>query len=186
MGVTSSKPNPTGSLPYGLQFSAAGILFFNDTHVLAGYQPHKNPPCITGIGGCKEEGETELQTAWRETVEELFDCKDVPKEFIETCITQFIPKFWFSHKDYVCFYYSFQDLECFLRLAKRHRISSAVYETIPTNLFDLVFKRTYSETAELASLCILPIVNNRNGILTIHDDFCSDMCSMSLLPKSSR
>ncbi len=175
MGVTSSKSKPNVFVPVDLQCSAAGILFFNETHVLAGYQPHKMTPCITGIGGCKEDDETALQTAWRETTEELFDCKDVPKEFIEICIKHFVPSEQFSRGDYICYAYSFATLEAFLRLAKQERIVSAAYTTIPTTLLELLFTRRQSPTTEISVLSVLPFLRQINGPLLVHEEFCMDM-----------
>jgi hypothetical protein len=56
---------------------AAGIVFTNGTHILAGYQPRKKNPHISGLGGSKQKDESYMQTAWRETLEELFELKDI-------------------------------------------------------------------------------------------------------------
>ena len=127
MGVTSSRaqlpqPGPDPSLV----FSAAGILFTNQTHVLAGYQPHKEKPCITGIGGSKNEGETAIQTAWRETIEELLESDPIPREFLTLCEKELAPTCWFSRGEYICFQYSFEDLMRFLKLAKQNRLTTSV------------------------------------------------------------
>lgn len=60
-------------------FKAAGVAFTNGRHVLAGYQPHKKHPSISGIGGSREHGESYMQTALRECVEELFEPPTIPK-----------------------------------------------------------------------------------------------------------
>lgn len=175
MGLIASKPNHIESPPNSIPYSAAGILFCNDTHVLAGYQPHKQTPCMTGIGGSREDGEVALYTAWREATEELLDCQNVPAKFIDECIQKFVPTEQFSRGDYICYAYSFTTLEEFLRLAKRHRIVSAVYTTHPTTLLELLFTRKNSSTAEVASLCYLPFLRQVNGPLFVHEEFSMDM-----------
>ena len=55
----------------------AGIMFTDKNSVLAGYSSHKL--AITGIGGKKKGDETAIQTAIRETVEELFELEEIPK-----------------------------------------------------------------------------------------------------------
>jgi hypothetical protein len=175
MGVTSSKPTPFKLLDPNLPFSAAGILFSNDTHVLAGYQPHKKQPCITGIGGSKKEGEPALQTAWRETIEELFECETIPPKLLQLCERNFPPHHWFSRGDYICFQYSFEDLLAFLNLVKRVRLSTSLYESYPTTLLELLMNRKHSETSEIQSLCLLPFVRETTGLLHIHEEFCLDM-----------
>lgn len=175
MGLLSSKLIQTPGPDPSLAFSAAGILFTNQTHVLAGYQPHKCQPCITGIGGAKCQGETALQTAWRETIEELFDCTVVPSKFLEHCTKSLVPYHWFQRGDYICFEYSFDHLKTFLKLAKRYHLSTSVYESYPTTLFELLMNRMYSETSEVQSLCLLPFIRETNGSLHIHHEFCLDL-----------
>ena len=63
-------------------YIGAGCTFLNDTHVLCGYQPHKRKAGITGIGGKREPGESILDTAFRETIEELFNLTVVPPEVL--------------------------------------------------------------------------------------------------------
>lgn len=179
MGLISSKPTPNESPTCGISFSAAGILFSNETHVLAGYQPHKQTPCITGIGGSKKEGESALQTAWRETLEELFGWDEVPSKLVSLCITNLLPKRWFSRGEYICFHYTFDDLKKLLQLVKRYRIDTPLYQTIPTTLLTLVLNRTILHTSEVHSLCLLPYLREANGPLIVHEEFCMDMEQLS-------
>jgi len=175
MGVTLSKTKPVKSLDTIGSFSAAGILFRNQTHVLAGYQPHKKNPCITGIGGSRKDGESAIQTAWRETIEELFDCERVPPKLLQLCETKFPPHDWFSRGEYICFLYSFDDLKAFLKIVKRVRLPTSLYEYYPLNLLELLMNRKHSETSEIESLCVLPFVRETRGVLHIHEEFCLDM-----------
>ena len=175
MGLGSSKPTPYKLLDDMLPFSAAGILFSNETHALAGYQPHKRIPCITGIGGSRHGNETALQTAWRETIEELFDCENVPTKFLNLCETKLVPHSWFCRDEYICFQFSFNDLKKFLKLAKRFHLTTHIYEYYPTNLFELIMNRKDSSTSEIESLCLLPFVQNRTDHLYIHKELILDM-----------
>ena len=50
-------------------FMGAGCIFTNGTHVLAGFQPNKKSPAISGFGGKRHGTETFTQTALRETLE---------------------------------------------------------------------------------------------------------------------
>jgi hypothetical protein len=45
------------------EYTACGVVFTDGRHILAGYQPNKKNPCISGIGGMKEKGETHFDTA---------------------------------------------------------------------------------------------------------------------------
>ena len=189
MGVTSSKlPNQLGPDPR-LPFSAAGILFSNTTHVLAGYQPYKIKPCITGIGGSKLEGETALETAWRETIEELFDCKKVPSKFIIVCQIKLTPMRWIIRNEYICFHYTFDDLKRVLHFAKQYKIPTRVYSSYPTTLLELLMNRDHCMASEIKTLCLLPFTYNEERTLNIHEDLCLDVISharleagMSLVP----
>ena len=176
--IVSKSKQPTLPEPYE-SFSAAGVLFCNETHVLAGYQPHKSTQCITGIGGSKHEGETALQTAWRETLEELFGWDDVPSELVRLCTISLLPKRWFSRGEYICFQYTFDDLKKLLQLIKRYRIDTPLYQTIPTTLLTLVLNRNILHTSEVHSLCLLPFIREVNGPLVIHEEFCMDMEQLS-------
>ena len=179
MGLKSSKHSQTSLPDPSLPFSAAGILFSNETHVLAGYQPHKSTPCITGIGGTRNEGEYALQTAWRETLEELFGWNTISSKLITLCETNLLPKLWFSRGEYICFQYSFDDLKKLLQLVKHCHISTPLYQSIPTTILELVFNRKILQTSEVHSLCLVPFVREANGPLLIHEEFCMDMEQLS-------
>lgn len=72
------RKRPNNSNTNTTNFRSAGIVFTNGKVVLAGYQRkirngREISTFISGIGGATEEGETPLQTAIRETVEEIYD-----------------------------------------------------------------------------------------------------------------
>jgi len=132
-------------------------LFTNGTHVLAGFQPKKKVPCITGIGGCREAGETFLYTAIRETVEELLNVTNVPAELIYTLSDKLQPGSIFSNNGYTTVVYSFHQLETFLRIVQGYGIVTGIYRDFPTTLEELVVRRKTSTDAEIRQFAILPL-----------------------------
>ena len=99
------------------EFDGAGCIFTDGTHILAGYQKGK----ISGIGGTRMEGETYIQTALREFVEEKFEYKPTPDLMfqLEHAIE---PRRLFMNGSYVCVQYSFEDLEAFMLIIKLSEI----------------------------------------------------------------
>jgi len=144
-------------VPRKPQYNAAGVLFTNGTHVLAGYQPNKKKPCITGIGGSRESFETFLQTALRETVEELLHVKEVPSQLICNLSDSLKPLSVFSNKNYVTVLYSFEQLETFLEILKENGITTDLYKEFPLSLEELVFKRKNSKEVEIKQFAVLPL-----------------------------
>lgn len=170
------------AVPYTLEtYNSAGVVFTDGTHVLAGYQPNKKKPFVSGIGGRKEEGETYMDTALREGMEELFEFKDVPVALTKDIRQSIPPKNVLLTGGYVSVVYSFDDLHAVLRLLKQHSLQSELYDTLPSDLLELVFRRKLLQrTYEISHLCILPIVdhNLKNPFLDTYFlmDFPKLMC----------
>jgi len=141
-------------------FKAAGSVFTNGTHILAAQQPLKNPAIISGIGGSREAGETVMVTAIRETLEELFDLKNVSKRLIDTIIESVPPKKIIKNGSYVFGIYDFNSLTKMLQIVKKFGIKSPLYKKFPETLFDLISTRIISSSAELSHLALLPLVDN--------------------------
>lgn len=139
---------------------AAGFFFTNGTHVLAGFQPAPKKQFISGLGGKREPSDESIFiTAWRETVEELLDipAREVPPP----------PSFLAKHPsntiqtgNYIEFIYSFNDLEMILDYLHNKGVKSPCYLITPLTLYDLLFKRTPSSTAEIKQFCLLPLEKN--------------------------
>jgi len=130
----------------------AGLLFTDKNVVLAGYKPYCNH--ITGIGGKPQKNETLLQTAFRETVEELvgvFDSCVVPE--LEAKIVPFTSV---ENSGYTHFLCSMDDLVVFLEIVSVY--PSKFYNRSPRTLEDLILKRKIIKGAEIAQLAVIPFV----------------------------
>ena len=135
-------------------------MFTNGTHILAGYQPRKKNPHISGLGGSKQKEESYMQTAWREALEELFELKEIPATLCEEIMFAIQPKHTFITENYINVVYSFADLHELLQLLHCYELESKVYTIIPYNLSDLLFQRQVKKDVEISHLCLLPVVEH--------------------------
>jgi hypothetical protein len=160
---------------------ASGVFFTNGTHMLAGYQPKKQTPRITGIGGMKAENETLVDTAIRECLEELFNSGLLPSKLVPDIIKQIQPKDCYMNGKYGVVVYSFSDLETILNIVKKYNLPSNLYRKLPNKLprtlKELVFEREYDPTAEIVSLSILPIEMYSMKHYILHKELIMDMKS---------
>ena len=136
----------------------AGCLFTNYNHVLAGYQPKKKIPFISGFGGKKLSNENIIETAIRETIEELFDIDYVPFELIYR-IKKINPTKVVTQDNYLMLVYSFEQLLDILHISKEI-ISTNLYLSFPTTIPDLIINRIINNKAEISQLCLLPYTKN--------------------------
>ena len=166
------------------QYKAAGSVFTDKKLILAGYQPRKRKPVISGIGGKKEEGETYIDTALRETLEELFEFKLLPKELLNEIKSSLVPQKIIQNGDYIMVVYTFNDLELMLRIIQKYKLKSVLYDTFPKTLMDLLFKRKLSfegENAnlffkpEISYLALLPLVEHNKANPFVDLYFIEDM-----------
>jgi hypothetical protein len=159
-----------------MNFTAAGCLFYNEQFLLAGYQPRKQRPVLSGLGGKREEGEEFWTTALRETVEELFELSTVPPGWIEQIQCSVPHKGFLKNGDYVSVLYSFDDLQKILEILKTLQCQSELYEEFPTNLLALLFNRKQLEyPAEVSHLTFLPLVLHAVDTPFVSSDFLKDM-----------
>ena len=169
-------------LPIITDFLAAGTLFTNGTHVLAGYQKGYTSPSISGIGGKREGTETYMETALRETVEELFGLSVVPLVLLSRMKGLLEPRRIHKTGSYVLVIYNFNDLEKILELVKRDVKVSPLYKTLPKSISELLLDRTMpvenlpvvnlpvanlpvanlpvANLPEISHLCLLPVMKN--------------------------
>lgn len=157
-------------------YECAGILFTDMKHVLAGYQPNKRKPCITGIGGGREEGEQYMDTAIRETIEELFNVDEVSKKLIHTIRDTIPPKQIIMNEYYVTIVYNFDDLHTFLKIVKRFKLQTNVYDKFPLTIMDVLMHRKLNvPKAEIKHLVLLPFIQHLDNYPLIHREFLEDM-----------
>jgi hypothetical protein len=151
-------------------------MFFNEQFLLAGYQPRKQKPFLSGLGGKKEEGETYLITALRETIEELFELQTVPLEWITSIQEKIQSQGILKNGEYISVLYSFEDLQQMLHILQEKGLVSELYDEFPTNLLALLFNRKLLEyPAEISHLSLLPLVSHPSEIPFVSPFFVKDM-----------
>lgn len=155
--------DPTTELPQTKPINpikGAGVIFTNGTHILAGYQPNKKKPFISGIGGRIINAETNNQAAIREMIEELFDIYKPPPQLIDNINRKIPEKHSIINGDYAIIVYSFEDLDKILKITADYVKKSPIYKKFPENLNDLLWDRLPKRRSEISYLCILPFVEH--------------------------
>jgi hypothetical protein len=146
-------------------FKAAGVAFTNGRHVLAGYQPHKSHPSISGIGGSREPDESYMTTALRECVEELFEPTSIPKSLFVK-LANITPQKVIQSCSYINVIYTFDDLETMLLQMKRSGLVSPLYMIFPRTVQELIMNRIPASSlgpekaVEISHLALLPVVEH--------------------------
>lgn len=159
-----------------MNFTGAGCLFFNEQFLLAGYQPRKQKPMLSGLGGKREGEEDMFTTALRETIEELFELPAVPSEWIDQIQRSIPHKGILKNGDYVSVLYSFDDLQSILNILHANSCRSDLYEDFPTTLLSLVFNRKQlNQRPELSHLTFLPLVFHAVDTPFVSAEFLKDM-----------
>lgn len=174
--ATPSIPLPSYPMHMG-----AGCVFTDGKHVLAGYQPNKKKPGITGIGGHREGEETYLQTAYRETIEEIYNVTttQIPIGLIDKLIQKMHPKKIKMKKGYIIVTFTFTDLEVFLKTCRKSGLHSPLYTEMPKTLLDVIQARGYDLKAEISSFALLPIVKSHVKLKNfVNPLFLQDMWDM--------
>jgi hypothetical protein len=155
--------DPTTELPQTKPINpikGAGVIFTNGTHILAGYQPNKKKPFISGIGGRIMNAETNNQAAIREMIEELFDIYKPPPQLIDNINRKIPEKHSIINGDYAIIVYTFEDLDKILKITEDFVKKSPIYKKFPENLNDLLWNRLPKRRSEISHLCILPFVEH--------------------------
>jgi hypothetical protein len=156
-------------------FVAAGIMCYSDRHVLGALQATKEPPYISGLGGKREWGESFMETALREAVEELFEPVGgvVPAALIKDLQSVRPTRVFTTAGEYVVVAYTFTQLEALLRIMWRHLKRSAFYKSFPFTISELILNRTIGAN-EISHLCLLPRVGGAN----VHKEFMDDIAEL--------
>ena len=155
-------------------YKAAGCVFKSAHHILAGYQPKKKTPYISGIGGKKEAHESFMDTALREMIEELLETTPTPA-LIQEIKVSIAPTKVVQNGSYILVLYTFESLSSILKLVKKHALHSPLYDTVPETLIELIFKRKVSSKSELSHLSILPLVEHDRKNPFVDPYFIKDM-----------
>ena len=156
-------------------FLAAGCIFTDGNLILAGYQPTKEAPIISGLGGKREGDEFLEETAIRETVEELFEIHTLPTGLVQRIEKECIPGKVLQNGAYGIIVYNFKDLEKFLRICRSYKLVSPLYTKFPRTLDQLLFGRVVgSNSVEVTHLALLPVVSQQ----VIDPSFIEDIESL--------
>jgi len=121
-----------------------------------GYQPDKHS--ISGIGGKPIGAETPIETAFRETIEELFGLQP-SKNLIEVLVYNFGFKPEVKNGSYTMFIYTIDELLRFMYIVKSYSGPSPYYAKFPTSLESLLFDRRTPLGVEVTHLCMVPIIH---------------------------
>jgi len=159
-------------------------MFTNGRVVLGAYQSKRGTISISGIGGSRDGDETFIETALRETVEELFDVKDVPKRLLNTLEKSLRPTS-IRGKDvggwglYVLVIYTFEDLETILKCAASS-LNTPLYAKFPRTVSALLLDRNPAKSphTEITYLTLIP-VGEQYATTKIHPDLIEDMAHSS-------
>jgi hypothetical protein len=168
-------------LPTIESFEAAGVVFTDKESILAGYQPRKRAPGITGIGGRRQGEEHYLMTAHRECLEELFDWNVVEKSLLKKIAVSITPLHVIHADGYINLVYTFEDLLNLLRLIKKEGLTSPLYTMIPTTLEELILKRKPVAGSEIQGLALLPLDYYSMKHPVIQNEFRHDIQTIVLL-----
>jgi hypothetical protein len=146
----------------------SGCLFTNHRHVLAGLQNTG----LSGFGGKMQCTELAIETAWRETMEELFGFHHnfIKDRLYELCSIR--PLRVLVDPDYVCFVYTFKDLEKTLSILKKYHPISPFYRYFPMTVSDLILNRRElpgGPEGEVGALAILPVSTHSVAPEFLHD-----------------
>jgi hypothetical protein len=157
-------------------FTSAGCIFYNEQYILAGYQPRKQKPIVSGLGGKREGDEEASTTALRETLEELFELQTVPLEWIQEIQATIPFQRSLQNGDYLTFLYSFDDLQQILVYLESKGCQSELYNEFPTNVLTLLFHRKQlAYPAEISHLLLFPLVNHPKDSPFVDRHFLSDI-----------
>lgn len=166
--------------PIYKRFKAAGCIFTDNKHVLAGYHPNKTVAYISGFGGKREGSELFGDTAIRETIEELFEIKDISRDLLQDVVRSITPKNVLVNGDYINIVFTFGDLIDLMCIVRDHVSDVDIYPNgFPRTLQELIFTREAKDNSEISHLCILPISKN----IRVDSLFIKDINILVAAPK---
>jgi len=151
----------------------AGCLFIQYGYALVGYsQKYKH---YSGFGGKQNIDETPIQTALRETAEELlgFDPTKTELEHLEKLLEH---KKLITRNNYAFLVLNIDELSVFSNVFGARQ--SPYYKTIPKNTAQFILERNPTETAEITEIKIIKVVSSTNG--DVDKEFIED-CKCSTI-----
>ena len=159
-------------------YTGAGCLFVGGSVALAGVQKQflvasgKRKPVLSGLGGNREPNDIDwIHTALRETVEELFDLKEVPITLVNRLRIALPLRPAIENGGYVLMQCSFHDLVVLLQGCAS--LISPLYKVQPRTLHDLIVNRCVG-TSEIGSLALVPRLQG----VTIDQHFEDDLLAV--------
>ena len=154
-------------------FKAAGVLFTDRIHVLAGFQPGKG--AVSGFGGSREGCETIRQTAFREVLEELLEPISDLRPFIAALCDRYKDHPITRKEAYRFLTLTLEDLLCILKEAKEIDLKSNIYKSIPTTIAALIQKRKPLASSEVTTIMLLPV---QEAGVDLEPHFAEDIASL--------
>jgi hypothetical protein len=152
--------------------AGAGCLFIQQGYALVGYsQKYKH---FSGFGGKQNAGETPIQTALRETAEELLGI-DPTKTELDQLENLLEHKKLITRNNYAFLVLTIDDISVFSTVFDAR--VSPYYKTIPKNCSRFILERNPTETAEITEMKIIKVVSASNG--DVDNEFIED-CIWSL------
>ena len=185
MGCTTSIPLSSTWADAPHFVIGAGCMFLNETHTLAGiHAPRRNHEVrICGFGGKKKGDEPWWQTAFRETIEELFHPTTIPTipNTLYDALKSLEPSRILTNDDpaYITLVYSFVQLKKFLAICASHIPASPLYTRMPLSAEEVVFRRRVGslEGVGITDVVFWPLGNSQRRF-RVSKDFMTDMRSV--------
>lgn len=168
------------------EYYGAGLHFIDETSgtIIAGAQPHKKTPCISGFGGKAEPSDGScVITAYRETIEELCGVS-VDEEFIRALINDLglVPLGYEMTDGYVYYILSQRDMVSiigYVWMRRRSFIRYYVGPYAPQSVEEVVRCRVWSsEEDEVCQLYVLHLTEGQSQVqdcLPLDPLFIKDM-----------
>jgi len=134
--------------------ASAGCLFIENNMVLCGYA-HRYAS-YTGFGGKALALETPLETAARETIEELYGINPSSAIIEDFCkVLKECP--FHERKGYFFVHCNFSAIQQFYEILLSHQAISPYYKELPRNIEELVSLRRPDFDAEIYDFAIKPV-----------------------------
>lgn len=154
-----------------MEYSGAGVLFHDETHFLAGYQPKIG--LVSGIGGKRENDMSSKHTAFREMLEELLGYTS--PEIIEALFSIKEERL-VDTKGYTIYFFSLYQLCQILRIVSTFSIQSPFYDIHPLTADQLIYLRN-DIPKEITRLYLLPLDNLH--LLPLSPELMEDLAHIS-------